>query len=40
MLKHGIQELQDLKIILPSTRREWPDRDRLAVRYDQFRHAG
>ncbi len=40
MLKHGIQELQDLKIILPSMRREWPDRDRLAVRYDQFRHAG
>ena len=39
MLKHGIQELQDSKIILPKDKRLWPDRERLSIRYEKFRHA-
>ncbi len=36
MLKHGLQEMHDLKITLPNRRAEHPNRDRLAVRYTQF----
>lgn len=39
MLKHGIQELQNQKIILPYNRNLWPDQDRLAIRYAKFRTA-
>ncbi len=40
MLKYGIQSLNDNKIILPSSRNNWPDRDRLAQRFDAFRQVG
>lgn len=36
MLKHGLQEMHDLKITLPSRRAEHPDPDRLADRFTQF----
>lgn len=40
MLKHGIQELNDHRIILPSKRKDYPDKDRLAWRYDRFQKTG
>jgi len=36
MLKYGIQSLENQKIMLPYHRRDWPDRDRLAERFEQF----
>ncbi len=40
MLKHGIQELQNQKIILPHNKSLWPDRERLAIRYEMFKQTG
>lgn len=40
MLRHGIQEMHEQKIILPVERSSWPDRERLAVRFEKFRNAG
>ena len=40
MLKHGIQEFQNQKIILPYSKGLWPDRDRLDIRYRKFRETG
>lgn len=40
MLKHGIQELQNQKIILPYSKNLWPDQERLEIRYKKFREAG
>jgi len=40
MLKYGLQSLNNNKLILPSHRRDWPDRDRLEKRYDSFLRAG
>ncbi|NJD04565.1 MAG: HNH endonuclease [Ruminiclostridium sp.] len=40
MLKHGIQELQNQKIVLPYGKGLWPDRDRLDIRYHKFRETG
>lgn len=40
MLKYGIQSLNENKIILPSSQKNWPDRDRLAQRFDAFRQVG
>lgn len=40
MLKYGIQELQNQKIILPSNKQLWPDRERLDIRYSKFRKIG
>jgi putative restriction endonuclease len=40
MLKHGIQELNDHKIILPIKRRDYPDKERLEWRYERFMKAG
>ena len=37
MLKHGLQSLDNQKIILPYHRRNYPDSDRLQKRYVQFR---
>ncbi|MGM0587193.1 MAG: HNH endonuclease [Bacteroidota bacterium] len=36
MLKHGIQELQDERLILPSSRTAYPDQEALDWRYQQF----
>jgi putative restriction endonuclease len=37
MLKHGLQEMHGVTIHLPNSRRQQPDRDRLARRYERFR---
>ncbi len=39
MLKHGFQELDLTNITLPSRKKDRPDRDRLADRFDRFRTA-
>jgi putative restriction endonuclease len=39
MLKVGLQELNNNKIILPDRRKDYPDRDRLAERFDRFMKA-
>lgn len=36
MLRHGIQEIHKKQLILPTKQVEQPDRDRLALRYEQF----
>lgn len=40
MLRHGIQELEGSRILLPRRIRDRPDRDLLAARFEQFRDAG
>jgi putative restriction endonuclease len=40
MLKHGIQGLHHGKLYLPLARKNWPDRERLAVRFERFRRVG
>ncbi len=39
MLRHGLQEMNGRKLILPSRRADHPDRDRLAQRYQHFQKA-
>jgi len=39
MLKYGIQSLENQKIILPSHKRDWPDKDRLDQRYERFKNV-
>jgi putative restriction endonuclease len=39
MLLHGLKELHGRRIELPRSRRQWPDPERLAHRYEQFRGA-
>jgi putative restriction endonuclease len=40
MLKHGIQELNNRKIILPTSRKDYPDRERLDWRFEKFLKVG
>lgn len=40
MLKHGLQEMHQRALTLPSRTAEHPDRERLAQRYAAFRQAG
>ncbi|MCK4812406.1 MAG: HNH endonuclease [Candidatus Marinimicrobia bacterium] len=37
MLKHGIQELDNHKIILPYHKKDWPDPERLEERFQAFK---
>ncbi len=39
MLQHGLKELHETKIVLPKHKMEWPDRDLLDMRYQQFNRA-
>ena len=39
ILRHGIQELHNSKLILPKHSIERPDRERLAIRFEQFKRA-
>ena len=39
MLKHGLKELHRTKIILPSSKSLWPERNYLEWRYQKFRKA-
>jgi putative restriction endonuclease len=38
-LELGIKTIRDTKIILPRRRADWPDRDRLALRFEQYNNA-
>ena len=40
MLKHGIQALDKHKIILPARKQDYPDKERLEMRFDKFRKVG
>lgn len=40
MLKYGLQSLNKNKLILPSHRKDWPDRERLEKRFASFLKAG
>jgi len=40
MLKYGIQRMHGQEIILPSRRKDWPNQERLALRYQNFLEAG
>jgi putative restriction endonuclease len=40
MLKHGIQSLNDSRLILPDDKRNWPDKERLEERFSIFLKAG
>lgn len=40
MLLHGLQELNGLPIILPTSSRDYPDKERLAERFDHWGKTG
>jgi putative restriction endonuclease len=40
MLRHGLQEMSGVEIIVPRARDAQPDKDRLDARYQEFRAAG
>ncbi len=40
MLQHGLKEMQGRNLYLPRDRKQWPDRQRLEQRYEEFRRAG
>ena len=40
MLQYGIQYLNNRSLILPSDRKEWPDKARLEMRFSEFLKAG
>ena len=40
MLRHGIQQMHEQKIILPGYISNWPDRERLEVRFIKFKEVG
>ena len=40
MLRHGLQEMAGISLLVPAARRERPDRERLEERYEEFRRAG
>ncbi len=40
MLKYGLQSLNDQRLILPVRKADWPDQERLEVRFGKFLKAG
>jgi putative restriction endonuclease len=40
MLKHGLQEMHGRTLTLPLRELEWPDPQRLAIRYERFASTG
>lgn len=40
MLKYGIQSLDGGKLILPGSKRDYPDKERLERRFEEFRRVG
>ena len=40
MLKHGLQEMHGKLLVLPVRKQEWPDKERLATRWQAFSEAG
>jgi hypothetical protein len=39
MLKYGLQEMHGQDLLLPGRRNDWPDRERLDLRFNQFKEA-
>ena len=39
MLKHGLQEMNGQKLLVPSSGQSRPDPERLQVRYEEFKNA-
>jgi putative restriction endonuclease len=39
MLRHGLQEMHGLEIVLPRKRQQHPEPERLAWKYERFRSA-
>ena len=39
MPKHGLQEMHGKRLELPATRRDWPNHDRLSMRWTAFLEA-
>jgi putative restriction endonuclease len=39
MLKHGLQEMNGQKLLVPSSAQSRPDPERLQVRYEEFKNA-
>jgi len=40
MLEYGIQQMHNKNILLPHSRRNWPDRERLEERFKRFKDVG
>ncbi len=40
ILQHGLKELHETRLILPSSKNNWPNQEFLAWRYEQFSRAG
>jgi putative restriction endonuclease len=40
MLKYGIQSLNNSRLLLPTDKRNWPDKERLEIRFSAFLKAG
>lgn len=40
MLRHGLQEMEGTRLLVPRSRHDQPDAARLSERYDEFRAAG
>lgn len=40
MLKYGIQSLNNANLILPSLKKNYPDKERLEIRFFKFLNAG
>jgi hypothetical protein len=36
MLKHGLVEMHGVKLLLPRSKSDWPDRERLERRFVDF----
>ena len=39
ILQHGLKELNNSKLIVPASQKNWPNRDALAWRYERFMNA-
>jgi hypothetical protein len=40
MLKYGLQSLDNSKLVLPRNLKDYPDKERLDFRFNQFLKAG
>ena len=40
MLKYGIQKMHEQKILLPSSKTDWPDKQKLELRFMKYQEAG
>ncbi len=40
MLQHGLKDLHDSRLILPPSKKAWPDRDLLDIRFSKFKQTG